>query len=60
MFFHLAVQFSKYSRHRLLAIPENDTGSRRRTVFRPSFAWIFISIIGFRRFLTAFAAIDLE
>ena len=34
--FHLAVQFSKYiSGFRLLAIPENDTGSRRRTVIRP-------------------------
>ena len=27
--FHLAVQFSKYIRFRFLAIPENDTSSRR-------------------------------
>ena len=59
MFFHLAVQFSKYSRHRLLAIPENDTGSRRRTVIRPSLAWIFFFFFSFE-LLTAFAAIDLE
>ena len=34
--FHLAVQFSKYIRFHISAIPENDTGSRRRTVSRPS------------------------
>ena len=34
--FHLAVQFSKYIRFHISAIPENDTGSRRRTVLRPS------------------------
>ena len=34
-FFHLAVQFSKYIQFSLFAIPENDTGSRRRTVIRP-------------------------
>ena len=33
--FHLAVQFSKYIQFSLFAIPENDTGSRRRTVIRP-------------------------
>ena len=33
--FHLAVQFSKYIQFSLLAIPENDTGSRRLTVIRP-------------------------
>ena len=38
MFFHLAVQFSKYIQLSLFAIPENDTGSRRRTVFRPALA----------------------
>ena len=37
-FFHLAVQFSKYISVLVsfrLSIPENDTGSRRRTVIRP-------------------------
>ena len=33
---------------RFLSIPENDTGSRRRTVIRPSFAWIFFFIQHFR------------
>ena len=42
MFFHLAVQFSKYISVIAFAIPENDTGSRRRTVIRPSLAWIFL------------------
>ena len=44
MFFHLAVQFSKYISVLVSfrsSIPENDTGSRRRTVIRPIFAWIF-------------------
>ena len=44
---------------RFLSIPENDTGSRRRTVIRPSFAWIFFLFSTFV-LLTAFAAIDLE
>ena len=30
-----------------LSIPENDTGSRRRTVFRPSFAWISLPLSAF-------------
>ena len=42
--FHLAVQFSKYVRFHISAIPENDTGSRRRTVTRPSCDGFLFSI----------------
>ena len=67
MFFHLAVQFSKYIQFSLSfrsSIPENDTGSRRRTIISTTLlfaSWIF-RLFGFCSFelLTAFAAIDLE
>ena len=56
--FHLAVQFSKYIRFHISAIPENDTGSRRRTVSRPSCdGFFFISAF---RLPHSFLCIDLE
>ena len=46
-FFHLAVQFSKYIQLSLFAIPENDTGSRRRTVFSTCLGRISLPLSAF-------------
>ena len=47
-------------RSSLFAIPENDTGSRRRTVIRPSFAWTFLLYQLFRAPTQISLCIDLE
>ena len=62
MFFPSGCAVFKVHSVHAFAIPENDTGSRRRTVIRPRLCLDFFASFGFCSFelLTAFAAIDLE